>query len=370
MPDIVVIGAGVGAAIAYYAAKGGASVTLLDAGAIGQAASANSQGAVRQQERRGLELTLAMESARLWATLKEEMGADVGFRQVGTLMVTDHADRLADLEDKVRVQQAEGLPCELLDRGAITRRFPYLRGTFIGAAWSPTDGLADPGRAIRALVAAGERRGVAVQPEVRVTGVETAGGKVAGVRTPAGLLPASTIVIAAGPGSRALATSAGVEVPVHPVYSLSVRTPRAPLLFREYISYDGFSYSQAETGEIWLSGGLGAIDLERQQTLLEDQALQRQVVAGIQARLRQVIAGADGVSTTWHGVFADACAADLSPILGKMEALPGLYVATGFAGYGGFSLLPVVGKLMAELILEGKPSVNLDEYSPARFQGT
>ena len=94
--DAVVVGGGiVGAASAYYLARRGISVVLLERGAIGEEQSGRNWGFVRQQGRHPLELPLAMESNRIWQTLETELEADLEWTRGGNLALATSAKRLA-----------------------------------------------------------------------------------------------------------------------------------------------------------------------------------------------------------------------------------------------------------------------------------
>ncbi len=97
--DVVVIGAGIaGSAAAYFLAKKGVSVALLDKGRVGQEQTSRNWGWCRQQHRDLRELPLAMKSLEIWDELGRDLGVDLGFRRTGLLYVTTRPADLAQWE--------------------------------------------------------------------------------------------------------------------------------------------------------------------------------------------------------------------------------------------------------------------------------
>src|SRR5689334_12359262 len=80
--DVVVIGGGVvGAFTAYYLARRGLKVALVEKGLVGAEQSSRNWGWCRQQNRDARELPMATKSLDLWEKLAEETGEDTGFRR-------------------------------------------------------------------------------------------------------------------------------------------------------------------------------------------------------------------------------------------------------------------------------------------------
>src|SRR2546430_14015989 len=100
--DVVIIGGGIsGTAAAYELARTGASVTLVEKGALASMASGWTFGGVRQSGRHSSELPLAQAAVCRWVTLAEELGADIEYRQEGNLRVARTPEEVRIVTDLV-----------------------------------------------------------------------------------------------------------------------------------------------------------------------------------------------------------------------------------------------------------------------------
>ena len=145
--DVVIIGGGViGCATAYYLAKSGSSVIVLEGSDhIGDGGSSRNGGGVRQSGRDPRELPLAMYGIRnLWPTLSEELEVDCEYHQDGNLRLgknEKHAQILTGLADRAK---ACGLDVRMIDGDEVRQINPYLSHEVTVASWCPTDGHANP----------------------------------------------------------------------------------------------------------------------------------------------------------------------------------------------------------------------------------
>jgi sarcosine oxidase subunit beta len=141
--DVLVIGSGiVGNATAYYLAKKGADVIVLEAGDnIGAGGSSRNGGGVRQSGRDPRELPVAMYGIQhIWPTLSEELGVNVEYHQSGNLRLGKTERHLEILTGLANKAKAEGLGVEMIDAKTVHELNPYLTDEVIGASWCPTDG--------------------------------------------------------------------------------------------------------------------------------------------------------------------------------------------------------------------------------------
>ena len=98
--DVVIIGGGIiGVSTAYYLAKYGVSVTLIEKGVIAGEQSSRNWGFVRQQGRDPAEIPTIMRSLGLWKGLSKELGEDIGFKQAGVFYLANTQQQVADYED-------------------------------------------------------------------------------------------------------------------------------------------------------------------------------------------------------------------------------------------------------------------------------
>ncbi|WP_134724331.1 NAD(P)/FAD-dependent oxidoreductase [Paracoccus luteus] len=411
--DLIVVGGGiVGCSAAYYAARSGLRVLLVERETPGAAQSGRNLGFVRQQGRDFRELPLAMASMKLWKGIEAELGRKVGWFQGGNVALA--------VSEAVEASQAEwqaqardfGLNTRILTASEVADRVPLLAhdAGVRSAMYTASDGRAEPGRATRAFFEAAVEQGVTVSLGATVSGIETSAGAVTGIRVGDRVHRAAAVLCAAGAGSGRLLHSVGIDLPQERIRATVARTspcPERPL--DPCVSAPLTGIRQDSRGAFVISVAGGEYDLRLDSwhyMRLYAQArkdnpgaakvnflapLQRlflrpyeppladipptrdhvmpepQRVAQALGEFRQYFpALADlEVEAVWAGVIDTL--PDMVPVMGPVEGLPGLLVATGFSGHG-FGPGPMSGKIMAELA-GGRPSpMDLTELSPMRFQ--
>ena len=160
--EIIVIGSGIiGSATAYYLARAGADIILVDRAGPNTSGTASQAcaGGVRQQGRTPEEIPLAIYAIHLWAGLEAELETDLHYRQDGMTVMTDNQDLVPVLEKRVAVEQSFGLDARLIHQKELHERIPGLSPRMISGSYCPTDGHADPLRTIDAFAGAAHRLG-------------------------------------------------------------------------------------------------------------------------------------------------------------------------------------------------------------------
>ncbi len=219
-PRVVIIGAGiVGANLAdELTARGWDRVTVLDQGPLPLTGGSTSHapGLVFQ--------TNASKTMTEFAryTVEKFLDLDVDgawcFNQVGGLEVATTPERLADLHRRQGWATSWGVEGRVVDPDECVALHPLLdRDQVLGGFHTPTDGLAKASRAVVALARRAEARGARFQGSTRVTGIESAGGRVTGVRTDGGVVPADVVVSCAGFWGPAVGAMVGMAVPLLPL---------------------------------------------------------------------------------------------------------------------------------------------------------
>ena len=150
--DVVVIGAGMaGSAAAYYLAKKGHSVALIEKGVVGGEQTSRNWGWCRQQHRDLRELPLAMKSLEIWGELNRELNAETGFRRTGLVYVTDQPADFAEWEAWTLKAREHQMHSHILTPAEAKAMTPGSTGDWIGGIHSPSDGRAEPALAGPAL---------------------------------------------------------------------------------------------------------------------------------------------------------------------------------------------------------------------------
>jgi glycine/D-amino acid oxidase-like deaminating enzyme len=413
--DVVVVGGGiVGAASAYYLAKGGAKVALLEKGTIACEQSSRNWGFVRVQGRDPFEIPLAIESVRLWQGLEAELGADLEWRQEGGLAVAANEASIAAYERWLEAARPFQLPTRIIGNREIRGILQGAQGTWPGAMYNPSDGQAEPAKVAPAFAEAARRLGAEVVAGCAFDAIDRAGGRVVGVRTERGEVRARTVVCAAGAWASRLLATIGVAMPqlavrgtvarTGPVRAISGAGVWAPeLAFRQrrdgtlnIVDGDGgiqhdvvpaslrwareFSpLRKALGGHAKLAIGAplvrGFIDLipgtagnrhPFRAVRINDPPARTTHVANAVAGLAKAFPdlGPVEVTRTWAG-YIDLTP-DFIPVLGPVADVPGLVIAAGMSGHG-FMLGPVAGRIVADVALKGHTMLEIAPFRLSRF---
>lgn len=225
--DAVVIGGGiVGTSAAYYLARSGLNVVLLEKGRIGAEQSSRNWGWCRQQNRDARELPMATKSLELWDRLAAEIGEDAGFRRCGLTYLSDSGSEIegwAKWRDFAITQGVRTFmlsPQEAAERGRATGK------AWKGGVFSQDDGIADPARAAPVLALGVMKYGGAVLQECAARGVELSAGRVSGVVTEKGMIATSQVVVAGGAWASSFCHQLGIGMPGFDALHHSFHQPR------------------------------------------------------------------------------------------------------------------------------------------------
>lgn len=363
--EVVVVGGGVmGCSIAWHLARRGVSTTLIEERGVAAAASGASAGGVRQQGRDPREMPLAIAAIARWATLEDELAADIHYYRDGHVTVFEDDAELPLARGRVEAQRALGLDISLVAGQALRDLVPGLGETVRFGTYTANDGHADPARTTRAFAEAAQRAGATLTVGTAVTGLLRDGDRVTGVATETGPVRADHVILAAGAWTRDLVAPMGVDLPLVPAGLQMIRTKPMPKLLRQVIGANSrqLSLKQLRDGSYLIGGGWpGDPDMTAGVGYLRAESIagSRDDSAAIFPILRET-----EIDRAWVGV--EAIAADEVPVIGPLPGIEGVMVAAGFSGHG-FALSPIVGQLVAEQVIDGRPSISLDAFSLARF---
>lgn len=413
--DVVVIGGGIaGVAAAYFLAEKGHSVALLEKGSIAGEQSSRNWGWCRTQNRDERELPLQLLSMDLWDALGRDTGEDFGFRRTGLIYVTKSEKELAtwsawiDMARQYQVRHAVLTPAEA------KRLTPGNEQDWIGGVFAPTDGRAEPSMAAPALARAARARGATVHQDCAVRGLDVVAGKVAGVVTERGRIAADAVLCAAGAWSSVFCRRHGIDLPQAGIRSTVFATTPGPEVTPGGLVTPDFTISRRLDGSyIVAAQNRGRLEVTPQGVRYAKQfwptfrerrkslrvGVGRSLLTGPEAlagkwsfdaptpfeRHRAYAPPADrsvagpalaklkaaypalsglGVGGLWAG-WIDLTP-DSLPVISAVERMPGLFLATGFSGHG-FGIGPGAGRLAAELVAGGAPSVDPRPFRHSRL---
>jgi D-amino-acid dehydrogenase len=410
---VVVIGGGVvGVCAAYYLARAGALVTVVEQGDVAAGSSYGNAGLVvpshsiplaapgvwwkglkwmgdpespfyikprldpallawlwrfrractEAHVRRAMPLLrdLGYASRALFRQLAGLDGLDFGYREEGVLGVylTDrgYAEAIHEVERLGEV----GLSAKLLDGPAARALEPALAPGVVGAVLFPDDAHLVPDRFVRGLARIAASSGVRFRTDTEVVGFQIAGHRITAVETTRGDLEPDDVVLAAGAWSTRLGATAGLALPIQPAKGYSVTYerppggPRIPLLLGEArFAVTPMGDALRFAGTLELAGFDFSIDRRR--------------VAAMTRGAARYLPGATGLTLRelWRGLRP--CTPDGLPIVGRPAHPTNLILATGHAMIG-VSLGPITGKLVAALATGAPPEIDLALLRPERFR--
>ncbi|HVL22666.1 MAG TPA: FAD-binding oxidoreductase [Thermomicrobiales bacterium] len=363
--EIAIVGGGVvGTSIAWHLARRGAQVTLIEERGIAAAASGASAGGIRQQGRDPREMPLAIAAIARWEHLEAELDADIHYYREGHVSVYEREEDIPLARKRVEAQQALGLAIELVEGRDLHDLVPGLAEHIVAGTYTANDGHANPTLTTQAFARAAERCGATIVQGTGVTGMLRDGDRVTGVETAGGPLAADHVVLTTGAWTRQLVAPLGVTLPIVPTGLQMILTTPMPALLRQVVGAYGrnLSLKQLRDGTYLIGGGWpGDIDLVAGvgTTRPESVAGSREVSSAIFPVLKET-----EIERAWVGV--EGIAVDEIPVIGALPGIDGLTVAAGFSGHG-FALSPITGQLVAELVLDGTPSLPLDAFGAGRF---
>ncbi len=411
--DVAIVGGGIaGCASAYYLAKRGLSVVLFEKGRLAGEQSGRNWGFVRQQVRDPLEIPMMMVCIRMWQGLEAELQADIEWRQGGVLHLAEDAANMAKYEAWLDRAKPYQLDSRKVSGHEIAGLLPGMARSWVGGLYTPSDGQADPVKAATAFAQAAERLGAVIHTGSVVDAVETAGGAVAGLRTELGEVRAGTVLLAAGAWSARLLRGLGIDLPQLRVRSTMLRTTAVPEKTGLGVWFPQFGLRQRRDGCFNIGGGarvdheigvdslrhlkafrralkdskshtslgLGRHFLDDLRVHLDGRHLGRQLrrdrvldpapnqdtVASCLRAFRATFPEFGDIQMTaaWAGIID--VTPDALPVFGPLPGIDGLVVATGFSGHG-FGMGPITGRLMAEVIADGKASLDIGAFRFSRF---
>jgi glycine/D-amino acid oxidase-like deaminating enzyme len=412
--DVVVIGGGIiGAFAAYYLARRGLSVALVEKGLIGAEQSSRNWGWCRQQNRDARELPMATKSLELWDQFATDSGEDTGFTRCGLLYLSDDEAQISAWAKWREFAKTAGVTTHMLSSREASERGQATDRMWKGGVFSPSDGTADPAKAAPAVAAAIMKLGGSVHQHCAARGIELAGGRVSGVVTEDGTIKTRIAVHAGGAWASSFCNQLGIQFPVATVRQSIVRLspveqqlpaaligPRVAVTRRPdghyVLAISGRGRLDATPqllrfaphfipmfAKRWRNvfpGGLEGIrwghETRARWKLDGPTPMERARIlnpkpdpAGVRETHRRALdflpaLGKASITSSWAG-YVDSTP-DGVPGIGEIPQVPGFILAAGFSGHG-FGIGPGSGHLIADLVSGAKPIFDPAAFNPARF---
>jgi len=365
--DVVIIGGGViGLSIAYHLGQRKVGkIVLLEKGQLGEGSTSRCVGGIRTQFSTEINILFSLESMKTFDHFEEEFGVNPEFKRIGYLFLATTDQDVKVFQQNLILQKQFGIPVEWLHPDEIRRRFPYLKmDDILGGTFSPRDGYAGPSEVLSGFAGGAKRTGVKIYEGVEAKEILVDKGKVTGVRTNGGEISSPVVVNAGGPYASLVAEMAGLRIPVKPLRRQVFVT--APFHLTDQtipltIDFHRGWYFRQEVDGFLLSG-----PLDREPSFNTNTDYEAMVEASENAIYRVPAMEKAQIARGWAGLYE--ISPDNHAILGKVPGLEGFILANGFSGHG-FQHSPAVGKVISELILEGKAkTIDISSLSIERFE--
>jgi sarcosine oxidase, subunit beta len=348
--DVAILGGGViGASVAHHLAARGCDVLVVDRGTtIGGGSTARATGGFRAQFDNETEVRLSLRSRAKLLAFAEETGVDPGYAQHGYLFLACDEAELERLRDAQRVQHACGVrEARMIAADEARELNPAVRdATILGGAFCPTDGFIRPMNILRGYFESARRKGVRFEFGAEFRGFRTEGDRVIAARTSRGEVQARVFVNALGawsgapvvPQRRNVAATVATnvlreEMPMtiwsHDWYHLRVRDGRVLLLWPD-----------EPLSMHWLRR---VLDMTRDRVpCLHDVPIEE----------------------CWSGLYE--MTPDGRAMVGPSPVHSNVVMATGCSGHGVMHS-PAIGEIVAEVVVDGRASMDVSALDPARF---
>jgi sarcosine oxidase subunit beta len=364
--DVVIAGGGImGCALAYQLARRDVDVLVLERETLGSQSTGKCAGGVRQQFSMEANVRLQRMSVRMFESFEEETGHPADFRQIGYLFVLTLPLQVEDFRRNMEMWHHAGLTeARWVDPAEATRMVPILNtDDVLGCTFCPTDGIASPADVTSGYAAAAKRHGARFKEGVEVTGIDVAGARVQGVRTPVGDVATRLVFNCAGAWSSSIGRMAGLEIPVLPYrrhIAVTGTFPAVPRTNPMTVDFQTSLYFHPE-GDGVLIGMSDRAEPPGYVTDVSWEFLERMFERA--ARRAPALASA-GIKTAWAGLYEST--PDHQAILGPVPELEGFWCGAGFSGHG-FMQAPAAALLLTQLLLDHHSEIDISHFAFTRF---
>ncbi len=410
--DVVIIGGGIaGVSTLLSLAERGVSAVLVEKGHLAGEQSSRNWGFCRTQGRDLAEVPLAIESLRQWDSMAHRVGAEVGFTRAGACYLCETPAEVAAYETWLENARQWQVRSRLIGPDEVDRLLPGSSRRWAGALYTDNDGRAEPQLAVPLMAEAARRLGAVVVTGCAARGFETTAGRLSAVVTERGTIVCDAAVLAGGAWSRLFCGNMGIDFPQLKILGSVLRTERldgppelavagpdfafrkrrdggytvarrnmyeafvVPDSFRLLPKFFSAAIRQRKEYRLRLAGRFREeARIPRHWTMDEASPFEANRVLdpapnpAIVEESRQNLVRAfpafapARIAQSWGGLIDTT--PDAVPVIGKVPAVPGFFLMSGFSGHG-FGIGPGAGRLMAELVTGANPVV---DPAPFRFE--
>jgi sarcosine oxidase subunit beta len=360
--SVIVLGGGVtGLSAAWWLARSGVDVLVVDKGIVGWEASGRNGGGCTHYSS-----VLFHEEQRLWPQMDELLGYPTEYRRERIIFAT--TERLLGIYQAMGETIGRlGYQWDLLDGKAVRERVPLAGDTALGGIHLKVGGHANPQRTVQAYAWALQDLGGRILQHTPAHAIRGSGGRVTGIETAAGFIGCDHLVVAAGPQTGRLMATIGIDVPVAVARAEMIVTEPVPLMPIGGVDGNGLYGRQTLRGNLAYGGGPHEwIDLPADGEPLSRPSTP--LLCHLARRLHELLpkAGHVRVIRSWAGLIENT--PDGRPVIERLAEPSNLTFCT--MSSVGFGLSPATGHAIRDLVIDGACSfTDIAKYSLARFSG-
>lgn len=383
--EVVVIGGGViGCAVAYYTAKKGLAVTVVEREDLCTGSSGACDTAIHLQAKNpGLHLKMALESKGYFPELQKDFDVDIHFRTTGVMIAIQTEEQLEVMKEFVVRQRQTGLDVTLLEVEKARERQPALSKNIVGSTYSAMDGIIHPQFLSVGYYRAAKKYGAKTMLHTEVLGIRTEKNRVNSVITSKGEIKCKYVVNACGAYAPFIGKMVGLDIPIVPRRGQIIVTEPVPQLIRTIINCAryvavkfrpnllqrgveadlgvGLSLTQTERGNLLIGGTREFAGYDKRTTHKALNLILKHA-ASIVPQIKDI-----NIIRTFAGLRPYT--PDGLPVLGKVPGIEGFLLAAGHEG-DGLALSPITGRIISEIIGNEKTVLDIDlsKLSLERFK--
>lgn len=371
--DILIVGGGLaGCATAYYLAKAGAEVLLIERDELNLQASGANAGSFHAQiphltfceqgdawaKNFAPVVEMLIAGIELWRGLEAELDIDLEVRIGGGVLIADKPGQMYDIERRMSFERAHGLEVHALTRDELRAIAPYASEQAVGGCFCPIEGKANPLKTGAAFARRAQERGAVFRRRTDLLALEPNGeGYLA--RTSTGNIQARRVINCAGALAGKVAAMLGIEVAIQgfPI-QVNVTAAVAPIVpHLVYAAGHRLTLKQAANGTFLIGGGWPArLDPKTGRAVVDFDSMMRNLAT---AKLVVPIVAQADLIRTWAAIVDGT--EDWKPVIGEAPGHKGFFF--NFFPWTGFTAGPISALTTAELVLGRRPSIDIARYS-------
>ncbi len=382
--EVVVIGGGIiGMSIAYYVAKLGMEVVVVEQGEVAGGTSSKCDGNILAIDKDpGFDSQMSLKSQELVAELARELAEEFEYRAPGSILVCESEEEMIAAERWVARQKEAGLPFRMLDRQDLRDEWPYMADDLPGGLECATDSTVNPVLLTYSFAATARRLGARILTHTPVTGILLdERRRIRGVDTPNGEIKTNVVINAAGIWAKKIGQLVGIDIPIEPRKGHILVASRTTSIGTRKVMEFGYLISKF--------GGTRKVDPRFEEygvaLVFEPTASQNFLIGSsrqfvgfdtcVDQRVTRLIAERSirffpviehiPMLRTYAGLRP--WTPDHLPIVSRIDEVPGLYTAAGHEG-DGISLAAVTGKLISEMLSESPTCIPIEPLRYDRFR--